>query len=86
MPGCRHQLGSMVGGCRCLCSPAVAERVQHELDAVGNAQLFEDAENVVLHRMFTEVELSRDIAVAQGSWWETQKPAALSGRGEGGQL
>ena len=31
---CRHQLGSMVGGCRCLCSPAVAELVQHELDAV----------------------------------------------------
>jgi len=40
------------------------ERVQDELDSVGNANLVEDAENVVLHRMFTEVELSRDIAVA----------------------
>ena len=35
---CRHQFWCMVGGCRYLCSPAVAERVQHELDAVWNAQ------------------------------------------------
>jgi len=54
----------MVGDCRYLCSPAVAERVQDELDVVGNAQLLEDAEDVVLHLMFTRVDLARDIAVA----------------------
>src|SRR6185437_7238304 len=41
------------------------EGVEHQLHAAGNAQLVEDAEQVILYRVLAEVELAGDLAVGE---------------------
>jgi hypothetical protein len=44
---------------------AVIDRVKDEFDASGDAQFFEDAEEIFLAGVLAEVEFARNLTVAQ---------------------
>jgi hypothetical protein len=43
----------------------MVDRVQDEFYAIGNSQLVEDAEKILLDRMLAQTEFARDIAIAE---------------------